>query len=162
MSATPFFWLQKLKKKGVATVNLPESLLFSTIIFHYSNILFNFQAKIAHPQRGYPLLLRFFLPDLGGLIKLTASKSTRAAQSCPVLTSRRHLHSLVLANRCHPPIPARPCSNYPGPAPPRIALWQPGGPSRCHPLPSFSIIFRKKFKKARKIHAKSIDFYPHL
>ena len=147
MSATPFFWLQKLKKKGVATVNLPESLLFSTIIFHYSNILFNFQAKIAHPQRGYPLLLRFFLPDLGGLIKLTASKSTRAAQSCPVLTSRRHLHSLVLATRCHSPIPARPCSNYPGPPPPRIALWQPPAAIRFRR-------FQQYFAKNSKKHVK--------
>lgn len=54
-------------------MKLPVSFVIRRITFHNFHILYHFYKLYVNLQRVYPLLLRFLLPDLGGLTTLTAS-----------------------------------------------------------------------------------------
>ena len=93
----PFFGPKILKRRGLCCLKSPVSFEILRILFHNYHILYYLYILSISSQRGSPLLLRFLLPDLGGLSILTTKISGQLQKRSP-LPQRKMLAPHVCAS----------------------------------------------------------------
>ena len=93
----PFFGPKIFKRRGLCCLKSPVSFEILRILFHNYHILYYLYILSIDSQRGSPLLLRFLLPDLGGLSILTSKISGQPQIRSP-LPQRKMLAPHVCAS----------------------------------------------------------------
>ena len=96
----PFLGPKIFKRRGLCCLKSPVSFEILRILFHNYHILYYLYILSISSQRGSPLLLRFLLPDLGGLPILTAKISCQPQIRSP-LPQRKMLAPHVCASPSH-------------------------------------------------------------